>query len=161
MTIRELFIGMGYKVDDKNAKKSLEGMQKMAGTLKKVLGALAVGAVVKDMLDAGGKLQQSIGGIETLYGDSAEAVKMLKDNANNAYKTAGMSANKYMENAISFAGTLRQTTDSAEEAAKITDMIMTNMSDNVNKMGTDAGMVENTYRGLARNNYMINLMSAA
>ena len=83
-------------------------------------------------------------------------------NAENAYKTAGMSANDYMETVTSFSASLIQSLGGdTQKAAEYADMAITDMSDNANKMGTDMEMIQNAYNGFAKQNYTINLMSAA
>lgn len=113
--------------------------------------ATAFGGLSKAALDSVASLEQNIGGVETLFKDSAQTVI---DNANNAYKTAGMSANEYMQNVTSFSASLLQSVagDTAE-AAKIADMAMVDMSDNANKMGTDMESIQNAYQGFAKQNY--------
>ena len=110
-------------------------------------------------LNEGGALQQSMGGIETLFKDSADTVKAY---AARAYETAGLSANAYMEMVTGFSASLLQGMggDTAA-AAEIADIAMQDMSDNANKMGTDMQSIQNAYQGFAKNNYTINLMSAA
>lgn len=113
--------------------------------------ATAFGGLSKAALDSVASLEQNIGGVETLFKDSAQTVI---DNANNAYKTAGMSANEYMQNVTSFSASLLQSVagDTAE-AAKIADMAMVDMSDNANKMGTDMERITDAYQGFAKQNY--------
>ena len=78
----------------------------------------------------------------------------MKENANKAYKTAGMSANDYMQNVTSFsASLLKSVAGDTDKAAKIADMAMTDMSDNANKMGTDMSMIQSAYQGFAKQNY--------
>lgn len=83
--------------------------------------------------------------------------------AENAYKTAGLSANEYMSTVTSFSASLLQSLGGdTEAAAKYADQAITDMSDNANKMGTDMSMIQNAYQGFAKQNYTINiLMSAA
>ena len=82
--------------------------------------------------------------------------------AENAYKTAGMSANDYMETVTSFSASLIQSLGGdTQKAAEYADMAITDMSDNANKMGTDIESIQNAYQGFAKQNYTINLMSAA
>ena len=82
--------------------------------------------------------------------------------AENAYKTAGMSANDYMETVTSFSASLIQSLGGdTQKAAEYADMAITDMSDNANKMGTDMEMIQNAYNGFAKQNFTINLMSAA
>ena len=102
-------------------------------------------------IDEGAKLQQSIGGIETLFKDSAGTVKQY---ANEAFRTAGVSANEYMENVTSFSASLISSLggDTAK-AAELANTAMTDMSDNANKMGSDMKIITQTYQSLARGNY--------
>lgn len=96
-------------------------------------------------------LEQNVGGIETLFKDSAD--KVIK-NAENAYKTAGMSANQYMETVTSFSASLLQSLGGdTEKAANVADMALTDMSDNANKMGTSMELIQNAYQGFAKQNY--------
>lgn len=97
------------------------------------------------------KLEQSIGGVETLFKDSANAVIT---NSETAYKRAGVSANAYMESVTSFSASLLQGLGGdTEKAAKIADMAMVDMSDNANKFGTDIGAIQNAYQGFAKDNF--------
>ena len=106
-----------------------------------------VGASVKAYAD----MEQNVGGIETLFKGSAE--KVIK-NAENAYKTAGMSANQYMETVTSFSASLLQSLGGdTEKAADVADMALTDMSDNANKMGTSMELIQNAYQGFAKQNY--------
>lgn len=111
----------------------------------------AFGAASKAALDSVASLEQNIGGVETLFKNSAQTVI---DNANNAYKTAGVSANKYMETVTSFSASLLQGLggDTAE-AARIADMAMVDMSDNANKFGSNMEDIQNAYQGFAKQNY--------
>lgn len=113
--------------------------------------AAAIGALLAAAIPAGADLEQSIGGIETLFKDSAD---MVIKNAENAYKTAGLSANAYMENITSFSASLLQGLGGdTQKAAKVADMAMTDMFDNANKMGTDMESIQNAYQGFAKQNY--------
>jgi hypothetical protein len=99
----------------------------------------------------GSDLQQSLGGIETLFKGSADKVKGY---ANQAYKTTGMSANAYMENVTSFSASLLQSVGGdTSKSADIANMAMVDMSDNANKMGTNMGDIQNAYQGFAKQNY--------
>jgi len=133
----------------KSAGKSAGGS--IAGAIKTAIAAAGIGAALKQSLFEGADLQQSIGGIETLFKDSATAVI---ENAKNAYKTAGMSANEYMETVTSFSASLLQGLggDTAA-AASVADMALTDMADNANKMGTSMEMIQNAYQGFAKQNY--------
>ena len=95
--------------------------------------------------------EQLVGGVETLFKDSALIVEKY---ANNAYKTAGLSANAYMETVTSFSASLLQSLgQDTEKSAKYADMAISDMSDNANKMGTDMSMIQNAYQGFAKQNY--------
>lgn len=122
--------------------------------VSKIKGAIAVagiGKALQSALEEGANLQQSTGGIETLFKDSASTVI---ENAKNAYKTAGMSANAYMETVTSFSASLLQgLRGDTETAANIADMALTDMSDNANKMGTSMELIQNAYQGFAKQNY--------
>ena len=122
-----------------------------------VVGSLAVGvtaafaATTKASLDSVASLEQNIGGVETLFKDSADVVIA---NAKRAYKTAGMSANEYMQNVTSFSASLLQSlSGDTKAAAEVADMAMTDMSDNANKMGTSMELIQNAYQGFAKQNY--------
>jgi phage-related protein len=124
---------------------------RLVSTMKKVLGGAAIGKFVAGSIGSGAELEQSIGGIETLFKDSAGAVK---EAAANAYKTAGLSANAYMEQTTSFAASLLKSLgNNTRAAADVAQMAMTDMSDNANKMGTDMVSIQNAYQGFAKQNY--------
>ena len=124
---------------------------KLVGTIKTVLGAAAIGKMISDSVNAGGALQQSLGGIETLFKDSADKVKTY---AAQAYKTAGLSANDYMESTTSFAASLLSSvSQDTDAAAQLANMAMVDMSDNANKMGTSMQDIQNAYQGFAKQNY--------
>lgn len=120
--------------------------------------ASAVGSVVSQMVDLGkqaiesfAEYEQLVGGVETLFKDSADVVQ---DYANNAYKTAGLSANQYMETVTSFSASLLQSLNNdTAESAKVADMAITDMADNANKMGTSMEMIQSAYQGFAKQNY--------
>ncbi|MGN0352385.1 MAG: hypothetical protein ACI4ES_12095 [Roseburia sp.] len=97
------------------------------------------------------EFEQLVGGVETLFKDSAEIVSKYAD---NAYKTAGLSANAYMETVTSFSASLLQGLGGdTEQAAEIANLAITDMSDNANKMGTDMTLIQNAYQGFAKQNY--------
>lgn len=124
---------------------------KLVGTIKTVLGTAAIGKMIADSVNAGGALQQSLGGIETLFKDSADKVKTY---AAQAYKTAGLSANDYMESTTSFAASLLSSvSQDTDAAAQLANMAMVDMSDNANKMGTSMQDIQNAYQGFAKQNY--------
>lgn len=114
-------------------------------------GVAGLGAIIGGALTEGGALQQSLGGVETLFKDSAGQVIAA---ANEAYRTAGVSANSYMEQVTSFSATLLQGLggDTAA-AASYADKAIVQMSDNANKMGTDIGAIQYAYQGFAKDNY--------
>lgn len=124
---------------------------RMAGMIKKVLATAAIGTALKASITEGAALEQSLGGIETLFKESADKVKQ---NAANAYRTAGMSANEYMELTTSFSASLLSSlSNDTSKAADIADTAMTDMSDNANKMGTSMEDIKNAYQGFAKQNY--------
>ena len=105
----------------------------------------------KAALSSVADIEQNIGGIETLFGDSAGAVIA---NAEAAYQTAGMSANNYMETVTSFSASLLQSLgDDTTKAVDYADMAIVDMSDNANKMGTSMELIQNAYQGFAKQNY--------
>lgn len=113
--------------------------------------ATAVGALTKKSLEEYAEYEQLVGGVETLFKDSADVVMQY---ANNAYKTAGLSANNYMETVTSFSAALLQSLGGdTEAAAKQADLAITDMADNANKMGTDMASIQNAYQGFAKQNY--------
>ena len=122
--------------------------------------ATGVAALAKSSLDAYGEYEQLVGGIETLFGESSDIVQSYAD---NAYRTAGLSANEYMDTVTSFSASLLQGLGGdTQQAAEMANMAITDMSDNANKMGTDMTAIQNAYQGFAKQNYTINnLMSAA
>lgn len=132
----------------------------IAGAIKGAIAAAGIGTAIKSALDEGAALQQSIGGIETLFKDSADTVK---EYATEAYKTAGLSANDYMEQVTSFSASLLQSLGGdTGKAAESANAAIIAMADNANKMGTDMQSIQNAYQGFAKQNYTINnLMSAA
>lgn len=137
--------------------KVVSGAKSTFSTLGKVAVAgvgtatTAIGALSKVSLDAYSSYEQLTGGVETLFKSSSDA---LIDYADNAYKTAGMSANEYMDTVTSFSATLLQglegDTDSAVEVA---NQAITDMADNANKMGTSMESIQFAYQGFAKQNY--------
>ncbi len=123
----------------------------MAGAIKGVIAAAGIGKAISTSINEGAALQQSLGGIETLFKDSADKVK---ENAAQAFRTAGMSANEYMEMTTSFAASLLSSLgNDTDKAADVADMAMVDMSDNANKMGTSMELIQNAYQGFAKQNY--------
>lgn len=136
-----------------SAFKSVLGANLVSGALMSGISALTGGvkSAFSSAIDEGAKLQQSIGGIETLFQGSANTVKQY---ASEAFRTAGVSANEYMENVTSFSASLISSLggDTAK-AAELANTAMTDMSDNANKMGSDMKLITQTYQSLARGNY--------
>ena len=132
-------------------------VKKVGATVGKafVVGLAAAGAAIvkigKDAIEAFSDYEQLVGGVETLFGSSASTV--IK-NATNAFKTAGLSTNEYMETVTAFSASLLQSLEGdTEEAAKKADMAITDMADNANKMGTSIDSIQNAYQGFAKQNY--------
>ena len=152
----------GNKLDEfgNAADKNDAKFEKLGGTLKGI--GVAVGAVVvaagaaavalgKEVVSAFADYEQLVGGVDTLFKDSSAAVQ---EYANNAFKTAGISANEYMETVTGFSASLIQSLGGdTEKAAKYADMAITDMSDNANKMGTDMQSIQNAYQGFAKGQF--------
>lgn len=146
--------------DDSGFKKTLSGIGKVAkkslSITTKAVGVASAGvtALATAAINSYAEYEQLVGGIDTLFEASS---KKVQENAANAYKTAGMSANEYMKTATSFAASLKQSFDDTAEgidkAADVADMAVSDMSDNVNKMGTDMELIQNAYQGFAKQNY--------
>lgn len=137
--------------------KVMGGMGKLASTAGKAVGAgllaggTAIVALGKQAVSAYGEYEQLVGGVETLFKESADTVI---ENSARAYKTAGMSANEYMSTVTSFSASLLQSLGGdTVEAAAYADRAVTDMSDNANKMGTSMEMIQNAYNGFAKQNY--------
>lgn len=110
-----------------------------------------VAALGTACINAYADYEQLAGGVETLFKDSAETIHSFAD---NAYKTAGLSANEYMETVTSFSASLLQSLDGdTEKAAAAADLAITDMADNANKMGTAMESIQNAYQGFAKQNY--------
>lgn len=143
----------------------VEAGNKMSSGLKKALlaggaaAASAVGVVIKKALDIGGDLQQSFGGLDTIYGHSAGIAKYFAQQA----AAAGISANDFAEQAVGMGAALKQAFPGNETAAvKAANQAILDMADNAAKMGTPIENLQNAYAGFAKQNYTINyLMSAA
>lgn len=124
---------------------------KMMGAVSGVIAAAGIGKAIGASINEGAALQQSLGGIETLFKDSADKVKGF---ANEAYKTTGLSANAYMENVTGFSASLLQSLGGdTDKAAETANMAMIDMSDNANKMGTSMESIQLAYQGFAKQNY--------
>lgn len=123
----------------------------LVGVMTKVIAAAGIGKAFSAALNEGASLQQSLGGIETLFKGSADKVKGY---ANEAYKTTGLSANAYMENVTGFSASLLQSLGGdTDKAAETANMAMIDMSDNANKMGTSMESIQMAYQGFAKQNY--------
>lgn len=122
----------------------------LVGKLKGIIAAAGIGAAVKTALDAGGALQQSFGGLVTLYGDASGAAKKYAAEA----AAAGISANSYAEQAVSFGAALKQSFGGdVAKSAEAANQAILDMADNSAKMGTDIGLIQNAYQGFAKGNY--------
>lgn len=120
-------------------------------TFKKIIVSAGIGKVIQEAFSEGAKLEQSVGGVETLFKQSSD--KVIKY-AEKAYETAGLSANEYMENVTGFSATLLQGLGGdTEKAADIANMAMIDMSDNANKFGTEMQSIQDAYQGFAKQNY--------
>lgn len=133
------------------------GLRRGLGTAAKIGGAAiaaaatGVIALTKSAVSAYADYEQLVGGVETLFADSADAVMQY---ANNAFRTAGLSANEYMETVTSFSSSLLQSLGGDTAAASAyADLAITDMADNANKMGTDMSLIQNAYQGFAKQNY--------
>lgn len=160
------------------------GAAKAAGAIAATaIAAIGAGvlALTKQAVESYAEYEQLIGGVETLFGAGGQSIEeyaksvgksvsevegeynklisaqdTLIENANNAYKTAGMSANEYMSNVTSFSASLIASLDGdTQKAAAAADRAMTDISDNANKMGTDMQSIVDTYQSLARGNYQM------
>lgn len=166
----EAIKGYGKETDnaDKKTSKWRESLVKVGDTLGKTVvagakaAAVAVGAMAvaagaaavklgKEVVKSFADYEQLVGGVDTLFKDSS---RLVQEYANNAYKTAGLSANAYMETVTGFSASLIQSLGGdTEKAARIADMAITDMSDNANKMGTDMSSLQSAYQGFAKQNY--------
>lgn len=153
---------MGDELDDAGdaAEESGSKFEKLGSVLKGI--GAAIGAVVvaagaaavklgKEVISAYADYEQLVGGVDTLFKESSGK---LQEYAANAYKTAGMSANDYMETVTSFSASLISSLGGdTEKAVEYADMAITDMADNANKMGTDMEAIQNAYQGFAKQNY--------
>ena len=149
--IKDLFKDLpdeGDKAGDKTG-------SSFASKLKKAVAAAGVGAAISKVVTSafteGAALEQSLGGVETLFKKHADIVKK---NAQDAYKTAGVSANEYMENVTSFSASLLSSLGGdTQKAAEVAHTAMVDMSDNANKFGSDMQSIQTAYQGFAKQNY--------
>lgn len=137
--------GLAHAVEDTIVKAA------KVGTVAIGAASTAVGAVTKSAVSAYGEYEQLVGGVETLFGKSANVVL---ENSEKAFNTAGMSMNDYMETSIQSAAALINSLGGDQaKAADLMDMSIIDMSDNVNKLGTNMEGVQNAYRGFSRGNF--------
>lgn len=135
------------------------GVCAKAGAAAIAAGATALAATTKQAVEYYADYEQLVGGVQTLFKDSSDAVMTY---ANDAYMTAGLSANEYMETATSFSASLiAGLKGDTAKAAELANKAIVDMSDNANKMGTDMASIQNAYNGFAKQNYTIGLMSVA
>lgn len=154
------FEGDSKQLDTELSKVESSTNSKMSSISKSIGGAFLTGAavagtaltgIVAASVKAYADMEQNLGGVETLFKDSADTVIA---NAKKAYESAGMSANEYMETVTSFSASLLQGLGGdTEKAASIADMAVTDMADNANKMGTSMELIQNAYQGFAKQNY--------
>ena len=147
------------ELNDKGFK---SGLSKLGDTANKALKGIAVGigavstaftGLVAASVTARGEIEQQIGGVNKLFGDSADKVI---ENANRAFETVGISASEYMENVTSFSASLLQSVaGDTQKAADIADMAMQDMADNANTFGTDMASIQAAYQGFAKQNYTL------
>lgn len=166
VNVFELYAKVFFNNDDykKKLDESERKFSKFAGSLKNGLktaakiggaaigaAATAVSALTKASIENYAEYEQLVGGVETLFKKSSDTVMKY---AENAYKTAGLSANEYMETVTSFSASLLQSVGgNTEKAAKYADQAITDMADNANKMGSSMESIQNAYQGFAKQNY--------
>lgn len=142
-------------------KEKLGGALSHVGSVAKGLGkafavgtavaAVAIGGLAKKSVEGFAEWEQLVGGVDTLFKKSSDTVQAY---AANAYKTAGLSANQYMETVTSFSASLLQgLKGDTEKSAQYAHMAVTDMADNANKMGTDIARIQDAYQGFAKDNY--------
>lgn len=158
MNLLDLFVKISVKDEASKNVETLSGKFKNGLAAAAKVGAAAVGAaatglavLTKNALNNYAEYEQLVGGVDTLFKDSSSKVQKY---AANAYKTAGLSANEYMDTVTSFSASLLQSLggDTAA-AADMANVAITDMSDNANKMGTDMASIQNAYQGFAKQNY--------
>lgn len=158
MNLLDLFVKISVQDEASENVETLSGKFKNGLAAAAKVGAAAVSAaatgiavLTKKALNNYAEYEQLVGGVDTLFKDSSAKVQ---EYAANAYKTAGLSANEYMDTVTSFSASLLQSLggDTAA-AADMADVAITDMSDNANKMGTDMASIQNAYQGFAKQNY--------
>ena len=127
--------------------------KKFVDFAKKVIVAAGIGKIITQSIAEGAKIEQSFGGLKTMFKENYD---LIAGYAQDAWKTAGMSANKYAEQATLFSATLLKSVGgNTKKAAELANMALMDMGDNINKFGGDMAMVENAYQGLARGSYVM------
>ena len=160
MNLMDLFVKISVDDQASSQVETLSGKLKGGLATAAKVGAAAVAAagtavvaIGKQAIKQYAEYEQLVGGVETLFKQSSDTVMGY---AENAYKTAGLSANEYMSTVTSFSASLLQSLGGdTEAAAKYADMAITDMSDNANKMGTSMEMIRNAYQGFSKQNYTI------
>lgn len=158
MNLLDLFVKISVQDEASENVETLSGKFKNGLATAAKVGATAVGAaatgiavLMKNALNNYAEYEQLVGGVDTLFKDSSAKVQ---EYAANAYKTAGLSANEYMDTVTSFSASLLQSLGGdTEAAADMANVAITDMSDNANKMGTDMASIQNAYQGFAKQNY--------
>ena len=158
MNLLDLFVKISVQDEASENVETLSGKFKNGLATAAKVGAAAVGAaatgiavLTKNALNNYAEYEQLVGGVDTLFKDSSAKVQ---EYAANAYKTAGLSANEYMDTVTSFSASLLQSLGGdTEKAAQKADQAITDMADNANKMGTGMEMIQNAYQGFAKQNY--------
>lgn len=158
MNLLDLFVKIAVQDEASENVETLSGKFKNGLATAAKVGAAAVGAaatgiavLTKNALNNYAEYEQLVGGVDTLFKNSSAKVQ---EYAANAYKTAGLSANEYMDTVTSFSASLLQSLGGDTKAAADTaNVAITDMSDNANKMGTDMASIQNAYQGFAKQNY--------
>lgn len=158
MNLLDLFVKISVQDEASENVETLSGKFKNGLATAAKVGAAAVGAaatgiavLMKNAFNNYAEYEQLVGGVDTLFKDSSAKVQ---EYAANAYKTAGLSANEYMDTVTSFSASLLQSLGGdTEAAADMANVAITDMSDNANKMGTDMASIQNAYQGFAKQNY--------
>lgn len=157
-------LGLDTSEYDDKLKDAESGANKVGQAINSAMGTVAkvtlagvtatatgVGVLMKNSIDAYAEYEQLVGGVETLFKDSSDKVM---EYAENAYKTAGLSANEYMDTVTSFSASLLQSLDGDTElATEVANRAITDMADNANKMGTSMESIQTAYQGFAKQNY--------
>lgn len=149
------------KLDNSGLKKGFSKLGSIAGTALKGVAvatgtiATAFAGIVTASVNARGEIEQQIGGVKKLFTtEMGDASQTVIDNANKAYKSAGLSAVDYMSTVTGFSASLISSlSGDTEKAAKIADRAIIDMSDNANTFGTDISLIQNAYQGFAKQNY--------